>query len=184
MSMSLQRKLVVTGGAILVAGLVAVLITKFAAASPIDVGDGSILFEYHSGGIDQHTNAEIEASKWLHKVKSIKVHYYNSAEIWQNVDVKGSKWRLTSNNTPDFLMSLSSHWAGLENGVLGDCNSTTGWTMNSATSYTCTPNNGSKLLPATLTFLDGGTCPLNGLTSCTLMCPDQTLRCELELEYK
>lgn len=169
------KKLVISSGAaILVAGII--LFKLFGSADPpIEVGDGSIKFHY-DGGIKKNSANEIEADKFLHKVKSISIGDYNKASS-APIDVTGRQWTLTSNSTSQFQLSLRSHSLGFEDGVPANCPS--GWSGADA-DYTCTMG-GSKLTPVTVTFSDGN-CPGTSSPSCTLTCPSGS--CQIQLEYK
>jgi hypothetical protein len=178
--MSLQKKLLISTGVIVVLGAVTSLVMMLAGDSPIEVGDGSITFQYPDG-INNISAHQIEADKFLHKVKTISIGDYTGA-LGPPIDVSGREWSIVSNNTPQFQLSLRTHHADLEKGVVATCASSTGWVASGAT-YTCSPTVGTQLTPATITFFDGdcpGTSPAS--PSCTLSCPSG--KCRLELIYK
>jgi hypothetical protein len=175
---SLQKKLLISTGVIVVLGAATILAKMLAGDSPIEVGDGSITFQYKDG-IKNNSASQIEADKLLHKVKTISIGDY-SGSLGPPMDVRGREWTIVSNNTPQFQLSLKTHLADLEKGVVATCASPTGWVASGAT-YTCIPTVGTQLTPATITFSDGD-CPGTSSPSCTLSCPSG--KCRLELIYK
>jgi len=188
-TMSLKNKLLISGGVVLLAAAAALYVgltrsTKSTkSGSPIEVGDGSIVFRYPPG-INKNSNQEVEVREFPHKVTTITFGYYNSQPT-ATFDVRKRDWTLTSDNNPAFQVSLRSHWLGLGKGVVGQCAYATGWSGGSV-SYICPV--GSPLTPATLTFTDGEPCPGTKSPACKLGCPPTPNmpqpKCELQLEYK
>ncbi len=174
---SFTKKLLISTGVILVLGGAAIILAKLVLKGPpIEVGDGSITFHYEDGGIQKNTDTQIEVDEWFHKVKSISIGDYNQ-QASSTLDVRGRKWTITSNSTPQFQLSLDEYL--LEDGVAGTC--PVAWT-GSGTLYTCTPTGGTQLTPVTITFSDGKNCPGTASPSCTLSCLSG--KCLLQLEYK
>ncbi len=183
--MSLQTKLLISGGAIVLLIAAPILYLKLRAAGPpIEVGDGSITFQYPDG-IDKKSNHQIEVSKVFSKVRTISISDYNSlpGAPHQDIDVDGREWVLTSNDTPQFMITLRSHAVDTGKGVGGTCASPAGW-VGTGSSYTCVPTVGTKLTPATLTFTDGDLCPIPGSKSpsCPIDCSSK--KCDVRFYYK
>jgi len=178
MATSTISKVAVAAGAVVIAG--AALYVLSSGESPIEVGDGSVTIQYPYG-VDKHSNQEVEASKFLHSIKEIRVLNYADESEVQRIDVKKRAWTLTSNVTPQ--VNFSPGTIVLGNGLVGTCTSNAGWN-GSASQFTCVPDNAAQFTPATLTFTDGD-CPVpgtpKGTKTCAIACP--TGKCKLRFIY-
>ncbi len=174
--MSTKAGVAVALGVAVVAGAAVYALTS--GDSPIEVGDGSMNFDY-AGGVDKKSDHQASAGKALHALKVLNVVDRASQATVQQIEIAHRNWTLTSNVTKQAQFSRDDTFLG--SGVAGTCDSPAGWS-GAANSFTCNPTDGPQLTPATLTFSDGN-CPGTNSPSCpTIACPSG--RCSLNFSYK